>query len=796
MTRLLPLLFALLLLPACSGPAEPEPTPSKTKSSKAKDDKPDFPREPLAIELGDLAGEDSLSVGKVKVTSHTGEVIKLKEVLADRTLLVYLPNTPRDKQTKSATRLLRKVVQSGRGMGFRMVIVFPEGTEVGAIRTFLKKRHLGSHPRGFVDHDGAFAEATGWAPRSAALLDSKGNVGAFFGPSDRWDSRLGFEGGLTSDILALAWALPDPGPQLDQPTREAAVAAVKATVAGADADLSALGQKAAYGVWVSLFRAGQTTRLRGRGDGKLGKALVAATQQALAEADPAWAADPDLRIQIDVSGKPGDVPTRYLKSLWYLIEPGIHGVILGDGDGAATMLPSEPVSMGYLTPRVRGRNTKLENLLGRLSREAGQGKAGWQSADTKLRRFRTTSFGTVTGDSPVVSMARGNVPLPPEDPSEAAILESIRTGGLWLANTVKDDGKFDYEYFPNKDQGSKGYNIVRHAGSVYGLFEMHHLSGHEPALTEGREIYLERASRAMGYIYDALAKPRGAKADDRMCLVDKGRCESGSAALTLLTFLVRPEPDDVPAELRSKIFREDDAAVIEGLGLVLLDMIDADGKVFRRYAEATSLPKVKKEPLYYPGEAMLALLTYYEKTGDERWLNGARAIAKNQMKDYKKDRFITPDHWVMQGLYRLWRIDKTDDYANSAYAMAVHYCSELYPNVFQPFPDYKGSWRRTNDTPRTTRAGSRSEALRAVMHLAWERGDDAALYEDTLVRAARHLMEQQYTERNSYWVPDLARVHGAYPMGVVDNHIRIDNNQHALVGITGALEAVRHRAGK
>jgi hypothetical protein len=33
-------------------------------------------------------------------------------------------------------------------------------------------------------------------------------------------------------------------------------------------------------------------------------------------------------------------------------------------------------------------------------------------------------------------------------------------------------------------------------------------------------------------------------------------------------------------------------------------------------------------------------------------------------------------------------------------------------------------------------------------------------------------------------------------MGIVDNHLRIDNNQHALVGMLGALEVLRDRAGK
>jgi AMMECR1 domain-containing protein len=793
-TRLLPLL--LILLVACGGDTQPAPTPTPDAKARSDKDQPEFPDEPLALEVAPLPKLGSVALKGIKVKNSLGEVVKLTDSVADRSVLTYLPNDTRDRQLRAATRMLRKLVQSGRGMGFRTIIVLPQGTEVGDIRVFLKKRHLGKRPKVFIDHEGAFADATGWKPRTAALIDRKGTVGALFGPTTEWDSRVGFDGGLTSDLLALAWALPDDGPEVAPAARQAALDAVRAVRAGGEPDLSALSQKAPHGAWVTLYRPGTVEQLRGFGEGKLGAAVVAAAKAALEGADAAWTTEADVRVQIDVPGAPGDVPTRYLKSLWYLIEPGVHGVVLGEGDAARTMLPGDPVTKGTLSPRVRGRNTKLEAMLGGLAREAKLPKDAWQSTDLKLQRFRTTAFGAVTGDGPVVAMYRGNVPLPPEDPTEAQILESLRIGGLWLARTVKDDGKFDYEYYPNKDQGSRGYNIVRHAGSVYGLFEMHHLSGEEPALTEGREIYLERAARAMGYIYDALGEPKNAKGEGRSCLLDRGRCESGSAALTLLTFLVRPEPKDVPKDLRDKIFRDGDEALIEGLGLTLLDLIDERGRVFRRYSEAASLDAVKKEPLYYPGEAMLALLRMYEATGEAKWADGARAIAQNQMRDYRKDRFITPDHWVMQGLYRLWRIDKSDDYADVAYQMATHYCSELYPHIFQPFPDYKGSWRRTNDTPRTTRAGSRSEALRAVMHLAWERGDDAKLYEDTLVMASRHLMEQQFTERNAYWAPDLQRVLGAYPMGVVDNHVRIDNNQHALVGITGALEAVRRRAGK
>ena len=55
------------------------------------------------------------------------------------------------------------------------------------------------------------------------------------------------------------------------------------------------------------------------------------------------------------------------------------------------------------------------------------------------------------------------------------------------------------------------------------------------------------------------------------------------------------------------------------------------------------------------------------------------------------------------------------------------------------------------------------------------------------------MIEQQFSERNAYWLPNLDRARGAYRMGQVDNHCRIDNNQHMLVGMAGALEVRRRR---
>ena len=834
-TPLFVALLALLVLPLAGCGGDDAGTPAPTEPSKA--DKPakaekQWPAAPLPLvtavpqaprawgfnlKTEHRAARHELPARGAKV----GEVLpvdlklqtkdgkkKLGDLLDGNSLVMYFDTDVEDRQNKAATRLLRKIVKYGRGMGFRTVIVFKQGISEQQAKDWTHARHIENTPIRALDTDGKFAEQTGWDVRTSALVDEKGTIGAFFGPSTEWDSRVGTDGGATSDLLYLAWDMEKAPPRLSDADKQAAVDIVRATLrnGGEPPDSlrptlarGAMGSPIEFGLWLSLYRPGATDVVRRQiRTGTVGEGLVALAGQALNDGKSPAAYKEQakaLKFAIDLEGPSQVLPTRDDRALWYLVEPGVDGVRVSKGDARGTLLPHEPVTKGLLTPRVRGRTPKIEAIMKAASTDAGLAKDAWKSDGVTVERFRTTNFGVVTAEGPAVDFFRGNV-LWDGMPGEAEILESIRVGGQWLAYTVKDDGKFDYEYFPNQDKHSSGYNIVRHAGSVYGLFEMWHLAQEESVIKPDQDIYLDKASRAMGFIYDALKKPKNARGEDRMCLIERDTCDSGSAALTLLTFLGRPAKDKISKKYQAEIYRQTDEAIMEGLALTMVDMIDKKGKVHRRYRDAVKLDRVKKEPLYYPGEVMLSLMRYYEETEDTRWLEAAERIADRQIKWYRRDRFITPDHWVMQAFLHLWRIKKTDRYANTAYAMATHYSSEQYPYIWQGFPDYYGAWRRDDDTPRTTRAGSRSEALRAVVHLAWERGDDATVYEDSLLRAARHLMEQQYTERNSYWVPNFEKVRGAYPMGVVDNHIRIDNNQHALVGITGALEVARKRASK
>lgn len=814
-TRRLPIALALtslLLLPACpgsdGGDAEETSKDSKAgKDGKKAKPKKNIPAEPLPLDVKPVTGDTKLPVDVT--VSLDGKAVRLGDLLAGNSIVLFSDADTRDKDNRAAQRAIRYLSHGASPMGFRLVAIFKDGTSDAEIDAWYTDRKIHRTGRAVVDDGGAFAKASGWSPRTLALVGEDGQIGELFLPTEGWDARVGYDGGANADLLFRAWEPAQGAPAVSAAAKKAALGVVRAVLDGEPVtedsalptvDDPALASPPPGRVFVSLYRPATVRRLRGEGTGAtLGEAIAAATKDALMTAGtsaPGWqAVSEQLRFAVDVAGPDQQLPTRELRALWYLLEPGIDGIIVRKGDtNEGVVLPHEAVTEGLLTPRVRDRDAKTLALVREAAIRASLSKSDWKADDTTLHRFRTTSFGAnVAGATEPVDMVRGNV-LIDGPPDEAAILESLRIGGLWLVNTVGEDGKFDYEYFPNQAKGSSGYNIVRHAGSVYGLFEMAHLAHKEPALAADRNKYLDAAARAMGYIYDATESPNGDEAGDRRCLISNNSCESGSAALTLLTFLSRPEPSEVPAEFRDRIYRDEDKEIMEGLGLVLTDMIDPSGKVFYSYRESLKFDRVRKEPLYYPGETMLALLMFHDKTQDPRWLEGARRIGDRQVEYYDKKRFSWPDHWVMQGLYELWQETKDNRYAETAYAMATHSEADQYAIQWTPFADYHGAWRRKKDVPRTTRAGSRLEAVRRVVHLAWEAGEDATAWEEVLIRGADHLIEKQYRPENVWWIPYPDKVMGAYPMGIVDNHIRIDNNQHALVGMLGALEVLRRRA--
>ncbi len=566
---------------------------------------------------------------------------------------------------------------------------------------------------------------------------------------------------------------------------------------------------APHGVHVTIW-GDAPEPIRGQGDGgPLSASLEQATLAALESADDPASFGPDrARIQIDVLHQPVPIRRRPLhglrirvigqrsdlplgefdgspleRQLVYEIEPGVHGIRL-DGDGKhGVILPADPVTHGWLTPREKGRDRKLRVMLRHLGEGAGGDQDLWKQPGVKLERFRTLCFGRPVPGGEVIPLLRANVPRSgPVD--AAAIVEGIDQGTRWLAGRIQPDGSFDYEAFPNSDTGSDDYNAVRHAGCVVGLYELYRSASTEDRLGPGAGALLDAALQGQGWIDAHLRPPPGAADETLLALVDDdGWAQAGASGFALLGLLDRPRLDDDP---------QDDRERIEALGRFLLEMIDDQGRVYLRYGHKTRHDQVQTEHPWFPGIALLALTRTYQETGDERWLDGARRIADQRVSSYLAVG-NTPCHWTMQGLWELYRTTGEERYARANLAMADHYVSEQFPPHEPPFPDYLGGFRRNDDVPRTIRAASRCEALGAAVHTARELGVDATVYEEALLAAAGHLMDNQFRPANSYYLPAPERVRGAMRLGLVDNHCRVDANKHMTRGLWAALRVLRTR---
>lgn len=173
-------------------------------------------------------------------------------------------------------------------------------------------------------------------------------------------------------------------------------------------------------------------------------------------------------------------PTTYRKHLWNVIELGVHGLAGSHGsDRIRYLLPSSAV--------YRSRED-VDAYISRLARnfdlngdgeEDDEDERLYSSADgLEIERFRTHHFREMDSDGEVRRLRRGFIPVDQEEVTPQRIRKSIELAARWLVNNQRDDGLFEYKYFPARDvfyrefhsDVEEAHNIVRHGLAAYSLF--------------------------------------------------------------------------------------------------------------------------------------------------------------------------------------------------------------------------------------------------------------------------------------------------------------------------------------
>ncbi len=304
-----------------------------------------------------------------------------------------------------------------------------------------------------------------------------------------------------------------------------------------------------------------------------------------------------------------------------------------------------------------------------------------------------------------------------------------------LAMMIKPDGRFLYRYDGRTKAPGRGYNLLRHAGCIWSLNLMAHAApAAAPALSEA-------ARRAMTWLIREriVAPPQGG-----LAVVEDGTVvKLGANALAILALLSLP---DVAGSAAS-------TQVAHGLvRAMLLHWNEAQGDFDHKWDLETGIPE-RFHSDYYTGEALLALVAYYEAVRDERVLDMVQQI----ILAYRTVRYgvLQQSHWMAYALEALYR--------HRPNPVLIDYGTLIIRDILDK-PVYRA---RQRSTP----IACRSEALLAFVTMA-RRSNTVPT--DLLLEVHRCVVENLRLQAQ-YLLPD-----GGFRIGHDGFDVRIDYLQHNL----------------
>ncbi len=181
----------------------------------------------------------------------------------------------------------------------------------------------------------------------------------------------------------------------------------------------------------------------------------------------------------------------------------------------------------------------------------------------------------------------------------------MKKSSTYLADSIDENGKFVYGYYPIDNEELKGYNIVRHAGTVWNLLLQYEVTRDKSLIAP--------INRSIEYLTSQLRYK-----DENTAFIEYDReYNVGANGISLLAYVCY-----------SQIFHTDKYNdVIEALANGVLYFQKEDGGFNHGLNKKDFSVSREFIVVFYDGEAAFGLLKAYELTGNEEYLRAAENAA-------------------------------------------------------------------------------------------------------------------------------------------------------------------------
>lgn len=348
--------------------------------------------------------------------------------------------------------------------------------------------------------------------------------------------------------------------------------------------------------------------------------------------------------------------------------------------------------------------------------------------------------------------------------SAAKAATAARNGAAYLARQTEPSGCMRYEYDALTGDYADDYNILRHAGSLWSMLQVH---------KDRPTVSLYRASDAACKYLHARIQPFAPHYPDLLVVAEKNHAKLGGNGLTLVAF----------ASACSILGRRDLLPAMQGLARWICASQAADGRF--------TLHKVQLQPLesrsfvssYYPGEAILGLLNLYKIDRNPRWLDTADRAARWLITVRDADKPVDElerDHWLLYALNELHRLQPRPMFLQHTRRLLDAITHSQHTN--HAMPDYVGGFQEPLNGGATA---CMCEGMAAGYALLRDYGgpdneQELAKLRKAMEAGLRVLLQMQLNDMHSVYLPDPTRAHGAFYSSMSHRTLRIDNTQHAL----------------